>query len=267
MLSDSTQHAPNSNRSSSILTHSAADPLAIPVSSYSKDLPRSAIGRVFFYDTVKQEDFSCSGTVIASANGSVVDTAGHCVYNNGAWLTNWDFCPQYRNGNSPDGCWPATQLFAAPGWTNNAQRISEFGMAVIQPLNGQTIMSRVGGMPWEANFSPLVLVGLFVTSYGYHANPPYNGEQMYLIVRALTFYTNRDTNNSTDNGTFMKLDNDDMQDGASGGPWFITYQGRQFLIGHSSFRLDGVLADHSPYLNNEWLDLLNIVQNAPNSAP
>jgi V8-like Glu-specific endopeptidase len=262
MLSSSTPHAPSSNRNSSMIAHSAADPLATPVSSYSNELPISAIGRIFFYNTVKQKTMVCSGTVIASTNGSVVDTAGHCVYTDGAWLTLWEFCPQYRNGNSHDGCWPAHQLFAAPGWTNNAQDISDSGMAVIQPFNGQTIMSWVGGVAWQANFSQSALAGLFVTFYGYPGNPPYNGraEQMYFIVRPLTFY------NASD-GTFLKLDNNDMQGGASGGPWFITYQGSQFLIGHSSFGYPDALTDHSPYLNDEWLNVLNVAQNASNGAP
>jgi V8-like Glu-specific endopeptidase len=244
MLSSSTPHAPSSNRNSSMIAHSAADPLATPVSSYSNELPISAIGRIFFYNTVKQKTMVCSGTVIASTNGSVVDTAGHCVYADGAWLTLWEFCPQYRNGNSHDGCWPAHQLFAASAWMNKGQWASDFGMAVIQPLNGQTIMSRVGGMPWEANFSQSALAGLFVTSYGYPGTPPYDddAEQMYFIVRPLTFYTESDSTR-VDYGTFLKLDNNDMGIGASGGPWFITYQGRQFLIGHSSFHINGVLAD------------------------
>jgi V8-like Glu-specific endopeptidase len=240
-----------------MLTHSAADPLATPVSVYSKELPRSAIGKIFFYNTVKQKNMTCSGTVIASKNGSVVDTAGHCVYDDGAWFTLWEFCPQYDHSNSPNGCWPAYEMFAATGWTNNAQLTSDFGMAVVQPLNGRTIMSWVGGVAWEANFSQSALAGLFVTSYGYPRNAPYDGEQMYFIVRALTFYTNSD-------GTFPQLSNDDMEIGASGGPWFITYQGRQFLIGHSSFGFDDELTDNSPYLNDEWLALLNMAQNASN---
>jgi V8-like Glu-specific endopeptidase len=256
MLSSSTPHAPSSNNSSSMLTHSAADPLATLVSSYSNDLPLSAIGRIFFYNTVKQKNVTCTGTVIASANGSIVDTAGHCVYADGAWLTLWEFCPQYRNGNSHDGCWPAHQLFAASGWTDHAQYTSDFGMAVLLPFNGQPIESVVGGVGWQANFPASKLAGLFVTSYGYPGNPPYddNGEQMYSIVRALTFYIDSD-------GTFLQLSNDDMGTGASGGPWFITYQGRQLLIGHSSFHFDDELDEYSPYLNNEWFALLNVAQN------
>jgi hypothetical protein len=260
MLSSSTQHAPSSNRSNRMLTHSAADPLATPVTVYSNDLPIKAIGKIFFYNTVEQQNQTCSGTVIVSHNESVVDTAGHCVYDDGAWLSFWEFCPQYSNGNSSNGCWPAHELFTAPGWTNNAQDSSDFGMAVIRPFNGQTIESVVDGVAWQANFPPLILAELSTTSYGYPDNPPYNGEQMYFIVRTITFYTDRE-------GTFLQLDNDDMWTGTSGGPWFITYQGRQILIGHSSFHINGVLADYSPYLDDEWLEVLNVAQNASNSAP
>jgi V8-like Glu-specific endopeptidase len=246
-----------------MLSSSIVDPLATPVSSYNR-FPAAAFGKIFFYNTVKQRDESCSGTSLTQehgGNGSVVDTAGHCVYDDGAWHTFWEFCPRYHNGNSPYGCWSANQLFATPGWANNEQPTSEFGMAVLQPLNGETIHYAVGGVDWQANFPQSILAGLSVTSYGYPTTPPYGdrGEQMYFIVRPLTFYTNV-------YGTFLKLDNDDMQEGTSGGPWLITYQGNQFLIGHSSFHLEGELANLSPYLNDDWLALLNIAKNAPNTG-
>jgi V8-like Glu-specific endopeptidase len=236
-----------------------ANPLATPVSSYN-EFPASAIGRIFFYDAVKQQNETCSGTVITSANGSVVDTAGHCVYNDGAWHTNWEFCPQYDDGNSPYGCWPANQLFAAPGWTDHTQDSSEFGMAAILPLNGRTIESFVGGVDWRVNLSLSILTSLFVTFYGYPGNPPYDGEQMYFISRIPTYYT-------ANGGTFLKLDNNDMEIGASGGPWLIMYQGSQLLIGHASFSFDDEPAEYSPYLNDEWLGVLNVAQNAFNGAP
>jgi V8-like Glu-specific endopeptidase len=241
-----------------MLTHSAVDPLATPVSSYNQ-YPVTAFGKIFFYNTVEQENETCSGTVIVSNNESVVDTAGHCVYDDGAWFTNWEFCPRYHNGNSPNGCWSAHQLFATPGWANNEQPTSDFGMAVLQPLMSQTIYYAVGGVDWQANLPQSILAGLSVTFYGYPADPPYNGEQMYFIVRPLTFSTNV-------YGTFLKLDNDDMEEGASGGPWLITYQGRQVLIGHTSFGIEGELASLSPYLNDDWLALLNIAEWAPNTG-
>jgi hypothetical protein len=133
-------------------------------------------------------------------------------------------------------------------------------MAVVQPLNGRTIESFVGGVAWRVNFPPLTLEFQSVTSYGYPHNPPYDGEQMYFIVRSLTYYIDSD-------GTFLQLSNDDMQDGASGGPWFITYQGSPLLIGHTSFHFDDALAEYSPYLNDNWLGVLNMAQNASNSTP
>src|SRR6266513_4133889 len=47
--------------------------------------PLSTIGKVFLTNAASQ-NLACSGTAVVSSNGSVVDTAGHCLYLNGSWM-------------------------------------------------------------------------------------------------------------------------------------------------------------------------------------
>jgi hypothetical protein len=254
LLSASTQHAPNSN---SMPARSAAVP--VPALDFGT-LPVRTIGKIFYYDTFWKENKTCTGTVIMSNNGRVVDTAGRCVHEYGAWHTLWEFCPQYQDGNSPYGCWAANQLFVAPGWTDwtplagNNPFASNFGMAVLEPLNGQTIQSVVGSMDWKPNIQDSILDGLSAIAYGFSDSPPSNGEQMYSVTGRLSFVT------FSSGYISMRLANYDMGSGGIGGPWFVTYPDEQILIGHTGIY-------DSPRLNDEWLTLLNVAQSAPNVAP
>src|SRR5574340_538659 len=80
-----------------------------PPRSGNNAFPLSTVGRVFLTNAAGQ-NLSCSGTAVVSDNGSVVDTAGHCLYMFSSWMRNVIFCPQYENGNTPYGCWAARDL-------------------------------------------------------------------------------------------------------------------------------------------------------------
>ncbi len=63
----------------------------------------SAYGKVFFTSN-SNVNYVCSGTALASANESVVWTAGHCVNEGpGAFYKNFLFVPAYRDGAAPYG--------------------------------------------------------------------------------------------------------------------------------------------------------------------
>ena len=58
-----------------------------PPRNGSIDYPLSTVGKVFMTNAAGQ-NLACSGTAVVSSNGSVVDTAGHCLYLNGSWMRN-----------------------------------------------------------------------------------------------------------------------------------------------------------------------------------
>lgn len=83
-----------------------------------KTWPNSATGKLFFKKG--SASYVCSASVINSANGRVVWTAGHCVYSPGyGWHTNFLFAPARRNGRNPLGTWTAATAYTLVGWQNN----------------------------------------------------------------------------------------------------------------------------------------------------
>ncbi|MFG2982912.1 trypsin-like serine peptidase [Streptomyces sp. NPDC048258] len=162
-------------------------------------------GRVFF--TMGDRTASCSGDSITSANGSTVITAGHCVKYQGAWHTNWVFVPGYNNGNAPYGQWSATKTFATDQWAASEDMNMDVGLAVVAPLNGQTLSQAVGaqGILFNGGYNKKMY------SFGFPAAAPYDGTKLVYC--------------SGNSGKDFLLTKDhslacNMTGGSSGGPWF-----------------------------------------------
>ncbi|MFE2481170.1 trypsin-like serine peptidase [Streptomyces sp. NPDC059389] len=162
-------------------------------------------GRVFF--TFGDRTASCSGDSIASANGSTVITAGHCVKYQGAWHTNWIFVPAYENGNAPYGQWSATKTFATDQWAASEDMNMDVGLAVVAPLNGQKLSQVVGaqGILFNGGYNKKMY------SFGFPAAAPYDGTKLVYC--------------SGNTGKDFLLTKDhslgcNMTGGSSGGPWF-----------------------------------------------
>lgn len=167
-------------------------------------------GRVFFVDD-HGENHSCSGSTVNSNGKRLVFTAGHCVHGGGSgrgWfdVNRWVFVPAYHAG-SPYGTWSAYQQWSKNGWTNSGNRAYDVAAVVMQPKNGVRIVDAVGGQGIEWGFG----YGRFIYMFGYPADPPFNGSQLY--------FCNGTTRNE---GGFPALDCN-MTGGASGGPWLDNY--------------------------------------------
>ncbi|MFI1283238.1 trypsin-like serine peptidase [Streptomyces sp. NPDC020858] len=162
-------------------------------------------GRVFF--TMGGRTASCSGDSVTSANGSTVMTAGHCVKYQGAWHTNWVFVPAYNNGSAPYGQWSATKTFATDQWAASEDMNMDVGLAVVAPLNGQTLSQAVGaqGLLFNGGYNKRMY------SFGFPAAAPYDGTKLVYC--------------SGNSGKDFLLTKDhslacNMTGGSSGGPWF-----------------------------------------------
>ncbi len=162
-------------------------------------------GRVFF--TMGGRTASCSGDSVTSANGSTVMTAGHCVKYQGAWHTNWVFVPAYNNGSAPYGQWSATKTFATDQWAASEDMNMDVGLAVVAPLNGQTLSQAVGaqGLLFNGGYNKKMY------SFGFPAAAPYDGTKLVYC--------------SGNSGKDFLLTKDhslacNMTGGSSGGPWF-----------------------------------------------
>ncbi|MGW4505291.1 trypsin-like serine peptidase [Streptomyces sp. NPDC004436] len=197
-------------------------------------------GRVFF--TMGGRTASCSGNSITSANGSTVMTAGHCVKYQGAWHTNWVFVPAYNNGSAPYGQWSATKTFATEQWAASEDMNHDVGLAVVAPLNGQTLSQAVGaqGVLFNGGYNKKMY------SFGFPAAAPYDGSKLVYC----SGNSGKDFLLTKDHGLGCN-----MTGGSSGGPWFQDFNeatGLGMQVSVNSFgyvffpnRMFG------PYLGNE----------------
>ncbi|MFD7785273.1 trypsin-like serine peptidase [Streptomyces nojiriensis] len=162
-------------------------------------------GRVFF--TMGDRTASCSGDSVTSANGSTVITAGHCVKYQGAWHTNWVFVPAYNNGSAPYGQWSATKTFATDQWAASEDMNMDVGLAVVAPLNGQTLSQAVGaqGIAFNGGYNKKMY------SFGFPAAAPYDGTKLVYC----SGNSGKDFLLTKDHGLGCN-----MTGGSSGGPWF-----------------------------------------------
>src|SRR5206468_6444337 len=76
---------------------------------HTRRFPNRTHGKVFL--TLNGLDYVCSGPAVKAPSHSLVNTAGHCLYESPAiplqsgYATNWEFVPGYKNGHKPFGAW------------------------------------------------------------------------------------------------------------------------------------------------------------------
>ena len=218
----------------------------------SVDYPLSTVGKIFFTNASGQ-NMVCSGTAVVSSNRNTVDTAGHCLYWNGAWVNNVIFCPLYDKGNTPYGCWAARDLLVPAEWINAPAGVlhRDFGMAIVSPNTAGNLIDVVGGAGWAYNqptnstFYP----------YGYPAGSPYDGQSRISCTGA------SGKSWQIAGGKVISVPCG-MTGGSSGGPWFIKVSGKFYLNGHNDFT-SSIQPGHmfSPYYDDIWFALYSKAQN------
>lgn len=180
--------------------------------SWTTPSPATAkVGRLYFSrtnaTTGRAELFECSASSVASANESVLVTAGHCLTQNGTASQNVVFLPGLNGTAQPYGTWSAQTTFATAQWTTGDQKSSaalnyDVGFVVLAKKGGQTLADTVGsfGIGFD---TPLDRV----TVFGY---PAVSGN----VLQYCTGYRFPDPADTTDQGTMCS-----MSGGSSGGPW------------------------------------------------
>lgn len=206
-------------------------------------------GRVFF--KFGGRDASCSGDAVASANGSTVLTAGHCVKYEGKWHTNWVFVPGYHDGQAPHGKWTAAKTLTTPQWEADEDLNFDVGAAVVDRQDGNRLTDVVGGQGLSFNSG----YNTTMYAFGFPAADPYDGEK--LIYCSGTSI--KDVVLTKDHGLPC-----DMTGGSSGGPWFTEFDeasGRGLQSSVNSFGytfLPGVM--FGPYFGEEAKKLYQTAQ-------
>lgn len=200
-----------------------------------------AAGKVFF--TLDGTDYVCSGAAVASPGSDVAITAGHCVSDgNGNWATNWIFVPGYANGSSPYGRYTARQFFAPSQWTSGAAQDDDVAFVALNAPQGAATKHGAGGWGLRIAFGSQPARE---ATFGYPAEPPYSGEQLYYC----TGTTQPDPYGSTtDTGVSCS-----MNEGSSGGPWLSGFNpatGTGTITSVNSFAYDGSPVTFGPLLGS-----------------
>lgn len=184
-------------------------------------------GRVFL--TLAGVDFVCSAGTVRSRNKDVVVTAGHCVKDGaGEWAENWTFVPGYRaGGDRPYGSYTARRMFVAGPWSRKSDDSYDVGMVALNTSGGKHVAEAVGAQ--EIAFNAARGGRLF--GFGYPADPPYDGEQLFYCSGAV-----RDDPNGTTRDQGLRCG---MTAGSSGGPWLAGFNpasGKGRVVSVSSFK-------------------------------
>ena len=244
--------APSDFSQSDVSAGKAAQQQGQAPSDSSLDYPLSTVGKIFFSDS-SGLDYVCSGTALISANGSVVDTAGHCLYWHNSWSRNLIFCPLYDHGNTPFGCWAARALEVPSDWIDDQpyDLHHDFGMAIVAANSAGTLTDVVGGVGWAYNQSPTQTF----YAYGYPAGHPFDGQSRQSCGPA----TGKSWKHG--GGTVVSIPCN-MTGGSSGGPWFIQLDGHWYLNGHNDFG-SSIQPDHmfSPYYDDTWYAMYQKAEN------
>ncbi|MBI5309550.1 MAG: hypothetical protein HZB14_00765 [Actinobacteria bacterium] len=197
--------------------------------------PLTAHGKVFFTDS--GVNYVCSGTALA---GDVIWTAGHCVNAGpGAFYTNFQFVPAYRDGAAPYGVFPATTLLTTNGWSASGQFGVDSGAAV-PGLNasGQTLSAAVV----ERSITFNTPRNQSYSVYGYPAAKRFSGQRM----RVCTTAWSRDDTSTAPAAMGIPCD---MTGGSSGGGWITAGGSVASNVSYGYSSLKNVL--FGPHLETE----------------
>lgn len=176
-----------------------------------------------------KNEFTCTGTVVNTANKSVVWTAAHCVYWEGKYSTNISVAPGFQKGKRPYGVWPGRDANTTKAWQDGWKAKPPYkdlrydlGAIVVGPNTaGKTLMDGIGGDAQGIKFNvggePLI------DSFGYPSKPPFDGQQLIYCESAAAFHGSP-TPTSKPPGPQTIGIGCDMNEGSSGGGWLSDYQ-------------------------------------------
>jgi V8-like Glu-specific endopeptidase len=211
--------------------------------------PYRTCGKIYFNQG--SGGFSGSASLIAP---NVLLTAGHCVIENGKWSTNMVFYPSYPKRASSDPFYKFNYSYEAcwTAWSQNGNSAYDYGMIWIDAGPGNSLGWL--GTLWNAPGN------LTCEAVGYPAlpSPPFNGGAMDHCVGQIV--------GGSGSGT-VGLNNDNMEQGSSGGPWITAWQEptRTHAAGIQSFHTSpGATTEYGPYFTQDLNNLFNWISNPAN---
>jgi len=210
--------------------------------------PWRAVGKVFF--TSAGLNYVCSAATISAY---AIHTAGHCIYSNNAYVTNFVFVPGYNNGAQPYGQFTARQFFTNTDWTQLSSFCRDYATVVMNRNSaGQGVGQVVGNLGWMYN-GP---VNNAWRACGYPQAAPFNGQTHYFADSNFGISDTRCGGKCNVGGGCTPATigiGSDATGGTSGGPWIIGFGGVNQLNGVNSYKYNNQpAAIYSPYFDTTW---------------
>ena len=212
--------------------------------------PYSACGKVFF--TQGGQNWVGSASMVSPI---ILLTAGHCVFENGGWSSNFVFYPSYpkRAATDPFYKFSYNSLAAWTAWTKSGNRAFDYGMAWFDTAPG----SKVGGLGllWNASTAGRVW---HAVGYPESPNPPFSGNAMDEAIGTVA---------SSGTAGTIGLANDNMESGSSGGPWITNFNSTalQYANGLQSFHtVAGSSTEYGPVFTADVKGLYDWISNPAN---
>ncbi len=184
-------------------------------------------GRIFGADP-RFGPFSCSGTSLATPSGSVVLTAGHCVYDEGRFANHLVFIPAYDHKERPFGTFLAESVFVPVPWRRSENPDFDVAAMRVGSTGLGTLSTAVGAKGWTSSRSRFAELQIF----GYPAGA-LAGEEMRTCA---THGRGADASLAALYGPPPMGADCNMASGSSGGGWLTA----------GGTLLDGVTSYHYP---------------------
>ncbi len=201
--------------------------------------PQRAVGKVIF-QSPSGELGSCSAALVEKR---IILTAGHCVSENGAWMSSVVFKPGYLDGNIPFGSGHAEWMTAPGEWLNLELPTRDVAFVRISENLGETL-------GWLGLLANAGRNGTSWQQYGYPADAPFDGSKLAKNTSAWGY------DDCTSGPPCTMGVGSSFTGGSSGGPWVLNQGGDLFANGvNSYYYLSCETTMYSPYFDQTIWDL------------
>lgn len=206
-----------------------------------------------FYTTGGKAHF-CSASVVNSAQGDLLLTAAHCVYDK-SFAANVEYVPQYHDGKQPYGIWPVRSITVASGWQKSHNVNLDFAFLAVAPEKGKSVQATTGGLKLGINLADdekIVVIG--------HNDP--DDQPVRCATKSFRFRFGQ-----------LEFYCHGFWTGTSGGPWIIGYNARTGggtvfgVIGGYEGGGDYEWASYSAYFGISARNLYQQAENQPVPSP
>lgn len=217
-----------------------------PISSYNNSFdtdynsyPQRTMGKILF-SAPSGELGSCSGALIEKR---LILTAGHCVSENGDWMTSVVFKPGYLDGNIPFGTGHAEWMTTPGEWLYLELPTRDVAIVRLSESMGE----QLGWLGFLANAGRS---GTSWQQYGYPAEAPFDGSKLAKNTSAWG------ADDCTSGPPCTMGVGSPFTGGSSGGPWVLNQDGELLANGlNSYFYYDCTTTMYSPFFDQVIWDL------------